>query len=174
MNAPSFLSVKSRRWTFGFCGALMLLPTWDLLGQEEAVDGEPPVNLIHVRDPRIEEATRDWRARSGEMQGFRIQLFTGTLQDARLLRSQLRDQTHLPVYLTSLPPNYQILLGDFRDRWSAEKERELWLATFPYALVLASPVALPHGPRPQEPVVGELPADSSAMPAQAPAPARPY
>ena len=117
------------------------------------------MNLIQVHDAAIEELVRDWRESPREMQGYRIQLFTGTLQDARLLRSQLRNQTHLPVYLTSLPPNYQILVGDFRDRWSAEKERELWLANYPYALVLSSPVALPHGPKPAAPEAPPVPGE---------------
>ncbi len=109
-----------------------------------------PVEVVHIRDPRIEALTQAWREAPVERDGFRIQVFTGTLQDARVLRSQLRTQTHLPVYLTSLPPNYQILVGDFRDRWSAEKERERWLEVYPSALVLPSAVGLPHGPVPNE------------------------
>lgn len=141
----------------------LILPAVHGWGQEVSVPGtsepEPPVNLIQVHDAAIEELVRDWRESPREMQGYRIQLFTGTLQDARLLRSQLRNQTHLPVYLTSLPPNYQILVGDFRDRWSAEKERELWLANYPYALVLSSPVALPHGPKPAAPEAPPVPGE---------------
>lgn len=109
-----------------------------------------PVEVVHIRDPRIEALSQAWREAPVERDGFRIQVFTGTLQDARVLRSQLRTQTHLPVYLTSLPPNYQILVGDFRDRWSAEKERERWLEVYPSALVLPSAVGLPHGPVPTE------------------------
>jgi len=136
------------------CAVCLFIPAAQLWGQGEPTvpGGQPiPEHLMHVRDPRIEALTRAWRESPSEMQGFRIQVFMGSLQDARLLRSQLRNQTHLPVYLTSLPPNYQILIGDFRDRWSAEKERENWVVTFPSALVLPSAVELPHGPKPVTP-----------------------
>jgi len=136
------------------CAVCLFIPAAELWGQGTPAErgAQPPTeHLIHVRDPRIESLTRAWRESPSEMQGFRIQVFTGSLQDARLLRSQLRNQTHLPVYLTSLPPNYQILVGDFRDRWSAEKERENWVVTFPSALVLPSAVELPHGPKPAPP-----------------------
>jgi hypothetical protein len=127
-----------------------------LFGGALQAQAPTPVEVVHIRDARIEALSQAWREAPVERYGFRIQVFTGTLQDARVLRSQLRTQTPLPVYLTSLPPNYQILVGDFRDRWSAEKERDRWLAAYPSALVLPSTVGLPHGPVPSEETGSEV------------------
>lgn len=131
-------------------GSAVGMISMGLFGGALQAQAPTPVEVVHIRDARIEALSQAWREAPVERDGFRIQVFTGTLQDARVLRSQLRTQTPLPVYLTSLPPNYQILVGDFRDRWSAEKERDRWLAAYPSALVLPSTVGLPHGPVPSE------------------------
>jgi hypothetical protein len=68
---------------------------------------------------------------------------TGTLQECRRERSALRSTTDWSVYLAPISMNYQLLLGDFRDPWSAERERERWMETHPQSLVVPGEIALP-------------------------------
>jgi hypothetical protein len=42
-----------------------------------------------------------------------------------------------------MPPNYRITLGDFRSKWEAQKEKQVWLKTFPLALVIPMEIELP-------------------------------
>ena len=87
-------------------------------------------------DPRIATLDSAWKALRHPVEGYRVQLHLGTLQSARLIRSQIRKQTDLPVYLSSLPPSYRVTLGDFHDRWSAEQERKKWMSKLPLTLVI--------------------------------------
>jgi hypothetical protein len=36
-----------------------------------------------------------------------------------------------------------VLLGDFRDPWSAERERDRWVERYPNSLVIPGEIALP-------------------------------
>ena len=94
-------------------------------------------------DGRLEALDSAWRANPPAMKGFRIQLLTGPLTDCRRERSALRNATDLGIYLEPLSANYQVLIGDFRDSWSAEAERELWMDRFPNALVVPCSIELP-------------------------------
>ena len=94
-------------------------------------------------DARLLAMDSVWREQPPAMKGFRIQLMTGTLQECRRERSALRSATDWSVYLVPLSMNYQLLLGDFRDPWSADRERERWMETHPQSLVVPGTIALP-------------------------------
>ena len=83
-----------------------------------------------------------WRTETHPVQGYRVQLYMGSLQDARRIRSQLRQQTDLPIYLTSLAPSYRVCLGDFHNKWAAEKERKQWSDLFPMALAIPMEISI--------------------------------
>ena len=76
------------------------------------------------------------------VQGYRVQLYLGTLQEARKVRSQMRLKTDLPIYLTSLAPSYRVTLGDFHDKWAAEKERQRWSETFRMTIVIPMEISI--------------------------------
>lgn len=105
-----------------------------------------------ARPPRIvlpdEVAAWDaaFRANPKPADGYRVQLYLGDLQSARQLRADLRKTVTQPVYILDLTPNYRVCIGDFRDRWSAEFERRSWLAAYPTATVIPSPIAPPALP----------------------------
>ena len=86
------------------------------------------------------------RANPEPADGYRVQLYLGDLQSSRQLRADLRKTVTQPVYILDLTPNYRVCIGDFRDRWSAEFERRSWLAAYPTATVIPSPIAPPALP----------------------------
>jgi len=105
-----------------------------------------------ARPPRIvlPDEVAAWdaavRANPEPADGYRVQLYLGDLQSSRQLRADLRKTVALPVYVLDLTPNYRVCIGDFRDRWSAEFERRSWLAAYPTATVIPSPIAPPALP----------------------------
>ena len=110
---------------------------------EEAPIGWEAATWRLDSDARLLAMDSVWREQPPAMKGFRIQLMTGTLQECRRERSALRSATDWSVYLVPLSMNYQLLLGDFRDPWSADRERERWMETHPQSLVVPGTIALP-------------------------------
>lgn len=94
-------------------------------------------------DPRMAQLDSAWKENEHPIMGYRVQLFSGSLQQAREFRSLARKKTELPLYLSSMPPNYRITLGDFRSKWKAQNEKQKWLDTFPLSLVIPMEIELP-------------------------------
>lgn len=117
-------------------------------GLTPAFDPRLPGTLTVQHDPRIATLDSAWKTLQHPVEGYRVQLHLGTLQSARVIRSQIRKQTDLPVYLSSLPPSYRVTLGDFHDRWSAEQERKKWMSKLPLTLVIPMEIAVSSGLEP--------------------------
>ncbi|MBL6865489.1 MAG: hypothetical protein ISQ97_00165 [Flavobacteriales bacterium] len=94
-------------------------------------------------DPRMAQLDSAWKTESHPLNGYRIQLFSGSLQKAREFRAVARRRTDLPVYMSSMPPNYRLTIGDFRNKWGAENVKQQWLGLFPLALVIPMEIELP-------------------------------
>jgi hypothetical protein len=107
------------------------------------VAAQPATYRIEA-DPRLGALDSAWHANPPAMAGYRIQLMTGPLQHCRQERYRLRGTTELGIYLEPLSANYQVLIGDFRDPWTAEQARQNWLSQFPEALVVPGSIALPR------------------------------
>ena len=122
------------------------IPVRDTVGTVElpAFEPVPPATYRIEADPRLHALDSAWHANPPAMSGYRIQLMTGTLQRCRQERYRLRGTTELGIYLEPLSANYQVLIGDFRDPWTAEQERAEWAAQFPEALVVPGAIALPR------------------------------
>ena len=129
--------------------ALPAMESMDTVGMVRPPALEEPLVEWEAATWRLESDARllaldsAWRADPPAMKGYRIQLMTGTLQECRRERSALRSTTDWSVYLAPISMNYQLLLGDFRDPWSAERERERWMETHPQSLVVPGEIALP-------------------------------
>lgn len=101
-----------------------------------------PGTYVLQSDGRITRFDSAWKALPHPVRGYRVQLFLGTLQEARIIRAKIRKQTQSPIYLSSLPPSYRVCLGDFHDKWSAEKERKKWQSQLPLTLVIPMEIAI--------------------------------
>lgn len=109
------------------------------------VKKERPVgNVVEQFDDRIASLDSAWHAEEHALRGFRVQIFSGSLQAAREVRAQARKTNgEWPVYLSSMPPNYRVTIGDFRTRWEAQKAQDAWTNAFPMAIVIPMDINLP-------------------------------
>ena len=78
------------------------------------------------------------------LNGYRIQIYFGDLESARSVRAKCRKQlNHNRIYLESLPPNYTVTLGDYRNRWEAELALTKLKRRYPDAILMQSEIKLP-------------------------------
>lgn len=78
--------------------------------------------------------------------GYRLQVFLGDLNAARAERAKLRRITTEPLYLQAMPPSYGLMVGDFHDKWSAERLRMQWSDLYPDALTIPTNINPLHLP----------------------------
>ena len=110
-----------------------------------AIKEERPVgSVVEQYDERIASLDSAWHAQEHALRGFRVQIFSGSLQTAREVRAKARKNNgEWPVYLSSMPPNYRVTIGDFRTRWEAQKTKDAWINAFPMAIVIPMDINLP-------------------------------
>ena len=123
-------------------GAAWAFASGAIVGQT-AAEARPPRIVLPDEVAAWDAAVR---ANPEPADGYRVQLYLGDLQSSRQLRADLRKTVTQPVYILDLTPNYRVCIGDFRDRRSAEFERRSWLAAYPTATVIPSPIAPPALP----------------------------
>ena len=113
--------------------------------EPEIASTERPVGtFVEQYDERIASLDSAWHAEEHALRGFRIQIFSGSLQAAREVRARARKTSgEWPVYLSSMPPNYRVTIGDFRTRWEAQKAQDAWTNAFPMAIVIPMNINLP-------------------------------
>lgn len=122
--------------------------------QEQADDqGTSPHAELPIRpqgfqtqqcDERILSLDSAWHSVDHVLRGYRVQIFSGSLQAAREVRAKARNaQAAWPVYLSSMPPNYRVTLGDFRTKWEAQQAQDAWTDEFPMSIVIPMDINLP-------------------------------
>ena len=120
-------------------------PDAPLAPEQSAAKAVRPVgSVVQQYDERIASLDSVWHAEEHALRGFRVQIFSGSLQAAREVRAQARKTNgECPVYLSSMPPNYRVTIGDFRTRWEAQKAQDAWTDAFPMAIVIPMDINLP-------------------------------
>ena len=79
------------------------------------------------------------------LQGYRIQIYFGDLQEARAERAAFRrDHPDEACQLMPIAPNYAVTVGNYRNMWSAQRAlRDGHVGTWKHALVIPSAIDLP-------------------------------
>ena len=79
------------------------------------------------------------------LQGYRIQIYFGDLQEARAVRAAFRrDHPEEACQLMPIAPNYAVTVGNYRDMWSAQRAlRDGHVGSWKHALVIPSAIDLP-------------------------------
>ena len=79
------------------------------------------------------------------MQGFRVQIYFGDLQEARAVRAAFnRACPDVASHLHPIDPNYAVTVGNFRDAWSAQRAVQSGaLGAWDNVLVIPSEIDLP-------------------------------
>lgn len=85
------------------------------------------------------------KAEPAPLQGYRIQIYFGDLQEARSVRAAFRrDHPDVACQLLPISPNYAVTVGNYRDLWSAQRAlRDGEIGSWKLALVIPSPIDLP-------------------------------
>jgi hypothetical protein len=106
-----------------------------------------PGVLTVEHSARLDTLDSLWRMNPPAIRGYRVQVYMGDLSAARAERARLRRLTNQPIYLEAMPPSYGLMVGDYRDKWAAERACADWRQTFPSSLVIPSdirPLPLPE------------------------------
>lgn len=79
------------------------------------------------------------------LQGFRVQIYFGDLQEARAVRAAFnRACPDVASHLHPIDPNYAVTVGNFRDAWSAQRAVQSGaLGTWDNVLMIPSEINLP-------------------------------
>lgn len=111
----------------------------------ETVEERPIGSVVEQYDDRIASLDSAWHTEEHALRGFRVQIFSGSLKAAREVRANARRTSgEWPVYLSSMPPNYRVTIGDFRSRWEAQKAQDAWNKAFPMSIVIPMDINLPR------------------------------
>ncbi|MGB1384468.1 MAG: hypothetical protein ACPG66_00960 [Flavobacteriales bacterium] len=121
-------------------------------------EGDTTLVLPHTPTERHAPATFEWilperlahldsldKADPKPLEGYRIQIYFGELQEARAVRAAFRrDHPDVACQLLPITPNYAVTVGNFRDMWSAQRAlRDGEVGTWRHALVIPSTIDLP-------------------------------
>ena len=79
------------------------------------------------------------------LQGFRVQIYFGDLQEARAVRAAFnRACPDVASHLHPIDPNYAVTVGNFRDAWSAQRAVQNGsLGAWDNVLIIPSEIDLP-------------------------------
>ena len=85
------------------------------------------------------------KADPSPLQGWRIQIYFGNLQDARAVRAAFRkDHPQVACQLMPIAPNYAVTVGNYRGTWAAQRAlRDGEIGRWNNPLVIQSPIDLP-------------------------------
>ena len=85
------------------------------------------------------------KADPSPLQGWRIQIYFGNLQDARAVRAAFRkDHPQVACQLLPIAPNYAVTVGNYRDTWAAQRAlRDGEIGRWNNPLVIQNPIDLP-------------------------------
>jgi septal ring-binding cell division protein DamX len=107
--------------------------------------GRTGVVKLHI-DPKI-TALNKQKIESSTLEGYRIQIFFGDLQQARQTRTDfLNRQPEIPCYLVQNAPNFSVLVGNYRNNQEASYAISLLRKDYPSALAVQSKIEYPALP----------------------------
>ncbi len=78
------------------------------------------------------------------LNGYRIQIYFGDLGSAREYKKEfMAEIPDMPCYLVQNPPNFSVLIGDYRTQLDAYRESLLIKADYPTLTIVQSPISPP-------------------------------
>jgi hypothetical protein len=121
-------------------------PEFPVLGTSPWRPVDSPGTLEWVMSRDIATLDSIDRSSPAMMQGYRIQIYFGTLAEARSVRASFRrDHADVACQLVPVTPNYAVTVGNYRDKWEAMRDLHAhqMMETYPQALVVPSEIDLP-------------------------------
>lgn len=86
-----------------------------------------------------------YRENPPELNGFRIQVFFGSLQQAREVRKTFMEvNQETPCYLIQNPPSFAVQIGNYRTQLDAHREAREYKAVYQSAIVVPARIETPQ------------------------------
>lgn len=106
-----------------------------------------PGNIDYKVDPRIDSLNKRMIDEPRELRGFRIQIYFGSLTNARDARADyIKLDFEESCYLEQSPPNFGVRVGDFRTREAAYEVLVKLKEKYPAAYIVPDQIELPELP----------------------------
>ena len=98
-----------------------------------------------LRNAALDSLDRAMIRNPKPINGYRIQVYFGNLQQAKQIRGNLMMENHdLPCYLESNAPNFAVRIGNYRTEFDAYKDLVELRERFPQAHIVRSEIELPE------------------------------
>ncbi len=93
--------------------------------------------LNEEKDARLELMIQDYMEQK-EIEGYRVQLYSGQsrLEAMQIKTSLVQKEEKVKTYLIYKQPNFKIRLGDFKDRFQAQKQLLEYKEEYPGAFIV--------------------------------------
>ncbi len=99
--------------------------------------------LIHC-DPHIEEMDSLSRLHPSPLEGYRVQIFFGSRNEAQRIRGEfLKKHPNTGAYISYLAPNFRLRVGDFRSKMDSEKFKKEIQNDFSGSYIVKDQISLP-------------------------------
>ena len=114
----------------------------------DSVVGDVPVRdrgeIRYIQDERIAVVDEYLKSNPIKQDGYRIQLIFGSRSEVSSARSRFLAQWRYSAYETYLAPNFRLRVGDFMNRWQAEKALRSLKTKFPNAYIVRDKIETPN------------------------------
>lgn len=95
-------------------------------------------------DPRIEEMDSLSRLHPSPLEGYRVQIFFGSRNEAQRTRGEfLKKYPDTGAYISYLAPNFRLRVGDFRSKMDSEKFKNEIQNDFSGTYIVKDEISLP-------------------------------
>lgn len=99
--------------------------------------------IRYIQDERISVLDDYLKSHPIRQDGYRIQLVFGSRSEVSSYRSKFLAQWRYSAYETYLAPNFRLRVGDFINRWQAEKALRELKTKFPNAYIVRDKIEIP-------------------------------
>jgi hypothetical protein len=118
------------------------------ISAQDLTTSTPDSALIITKDSRLDELINKQKEQNiinQTMHGYRIQIYFGGIrQKASEVKIEFSSRfPDVPAYLTYQQPNFKVRIGDYRNRYEAQKFMETIEGLFPTCFIVPDEVKLP-------------------------------
>ena len=102
-------------------------------------------SVTWIMDSRIQSLDSLGKSEAKPIQGYRIQIYFGSLSEARAVKASFRkDFPEVSCQLLPISPNYAVTVGNFRNQWEARRALDSGeVGQWTNALVIPSEIDFP-------------------------------
>jgi hypothetical protein len=104
-----------------------------------------PGIIKYFQDEQITLLDSLREAHPNKLDGYRVQIFFGSREDAREMRTKfIQSNPEVGAYISYLAPNFRLRVGDFRDRLECEAFKKEIARNYPGSYLVKDKIELPE------------------------------